>query len=110
MHALQDKNEPHFWTGSTAAFQAAARIESIYVELRVLAAQMRINFLHSQLFRWGYGELQFYQERWSVLSERRCTLDRIKMNLIFLIVSRLLLRQSLESGHFTLSCAFLLHS
>ena len=57
------KMNPIFGPGSAAAFQAAVRIRSLYVELRVLAAQLRLNFLHSQLFRWVYRELTFYHER-----------------------------------------------
>ena len=55
-------------------------------------------------------ELSFYHERRGLRSERRCTLDRIKMNPRFGPVPRLLFRQPLESGHFTLTCAFSLHS
>ena len=47
-------------TVSAAVFQAVARIRSLYVELLVLAAQLRMSFLHSQLFRWGHmGSLGF---------------------------------------------------
>ena len=59
LRARYDKFESHFWTGSAVAFQAAPRIRSLNVELRVLAAQLRLNFLHSQLFRWVYRELKF---------------------------------------------------
>ena len=53
------KMNPSFRTSFTAAFQAAARIRSLYVELRVLAAEVRMNFLHSLLWRWVYRELKF---------------------------------------------------
>ena len=92
--------KPSFGTSSADAFQTAARIWSLYIVLRVRAAQLRLNFLRSQLLRWVYRELELYRERWGLRSERRCTLDRIKMNPSFGPVLRLLFRQPLESGHF----------
>ena len=47
------KMNPIFGPVPPAAFQAIARIRSLYVDLRVLAAQLKLNFFHSQLFEMG---------------------------------------------------------
>ena len=57
---------PNFGPVPRLLFRQPLESGHFYVELRARAAQLRLNFLHSQLFRCVYKEHKFYHERWSV--------------------------------------------
>ena len=84
---------PSFGPVLRLLFRQPLESRSIYIDLRVLAAHLRMNFLHSKLLRWVYRELKFTMRGRVYDLSVAARLGRIKMNPIFEPVPRLLFRQ-----------------
>ena len=57
------KMNPSFGPVLRLLFRQPLESRSIYIDLRVLAAHLRMNFLQSKLLRWVYKEHKLYRER-----------------------------------------------